>query len=154
MLLGLLVVASVGALATPASAHTISGPRPSNYRTRISSVTPDIPGVRMSVVDLGSKLQLTNDTNTDVIVLDAEGANYLKVGPTGVYENLLSTATYLNRTRSGQTTAAGTTWRTIPRGTGTGWPSSNPWFPTIVGARPSRNRATSRHARPEITATG
>jgi hypothetical protein len=104
VLLGLLVVASVGALATPASAHTISGPRPSNYRTRISSVTPDIPGVRMSVVDLGSKLQLTNDTNTDVIVLDAEGANYLKVGTTGVYENLLSTATYLNRTRSGQTT--------------------------------------------------
>ena len=41
---------AVGLLATllvaaPASAHTISGPRPTNFRTRITSVTPDVPGV-------------------------------------------------------------------------------------------------------------
>jgi hypothetical protein len=103
VMLGMFVVAAVATLATPASAHTISGPRPSNYRTRITSITPRIPGVRVTVVDLGSKLQLTNRTDTDVIVLGYEAEPYLKVGPSGVYENLRSSATYLNRTRSGQT---------------------------------------------------
>jgi hypothetical protein len=126
VMLGLLVVAGVAALATPASAHTISGPRPSNYRTRIASVTPEIPGVRVTVVDLGSKLQLTNHTNTDVIVLGYEGEQYLKVGPSGVYENLLSPATYLNRTRNGQTT--------IPPEAANAQPGAQPkWHKTSSG---------------------
>jgi hypothetical protein len=103
VMLGLLVGAGVVTLAAPASAHTISGPRPSNYRTRITSVTPEIPGVRVTVVDLGSKLQLSNHTGTPVVVLGYEAEPYLKVGPSGVYENTLSPATYLNRTRNGQT---------------------------------------------------
>jgi hypothetical protein len=99
---------AVGLLATllvaaPASAHTISGPRPTNFRTRITSVTPDVPGVHVRVVDLGSRLELTNDTDVDVIVRAPEGEPYLRIGPDGVFENLLSPATYLNRTRSRDT---------------------------------------------------
>jgi hypothetical protein len=90
-------------VAAPASAHTISGPRPTNFRTRITSVSPDIPGVTVRVVDLGSRLELTNDTDVDVIVRAPEGEPYLRIGPDGVFENLLSPATYLNRTRSGDT---------------------------------------------------
>ena len=88
-------------VAAPASAHTISGPRPTNFRTRITSITPDVPGVHVRVVDLGSRLELTNDTDTDVIVRAPEGEPYLRIGPDGVFENLLSPATYLNRSRSG-----------------------------------------------------
>ena len=46
-----------------------------------------------------ARLELTNDTDTDVIVRATEGEPYLRIGPDGVFENLLSPATYINRTR-------------------------------------------------------
>jgi hypothetical protein len=98
-----LAVGALAAIATPASAHTISGPRPSNYRTRILSLTPNVPGISMKVDDLGAELEVSNHTATDLIVLGPETEPFLRVGPTGVYENLLSPATYRSRTRSGQT---------------------------------------------------
>jgi hypothetical protein len=93
----------VVAIPAPASAHTLSGPRPTNYRTTLQSVTPEIAGVHVRVVDLGNKLELTNRTAHDVIVLGYDGEQYLRIGPRGVYENLRSPATYLNRTRTGTT---------------------------------------------------
>jgi hypothetical protein len=105
--------------AAPASAHTASGPRPTNYLTTLGSVSPAIPGVTVHVVDLGNKLQLTNRTDHDIIVLGYDGEPYLKVGPSGFYENLRSPATYLNRTRTGSTPvppiAMGTGASTPPR---------------------------------------
>ena len=103
---GILVVAVaatglVVAIPAPATAHTVSGPRPTNYRTTLRSVTPQVPGVQVRVVDLGNKLELTNRTATDLIVLGYDGEPYLRIGPRGVYENLRSAATYLNRTRAG-----------------------------------------------------
>jgi hypothetical protein len=91
------VVATSG----PASAHTLSGPRPTNFRTTLRAVTPRIAGVEVRLVDLGNKLQVTNRTPTDLVVLGYEGEPYLRIGPRGVYENLRSPATYLNRTRTG-----------------------------------------------------
>jgi len=93
----------VVAAPAPASAHTISGPRPTNFRTTLRSVTPPIAGVTIHVADLGNKLQLTNRTSTDLVVLGYDGEPYLRIGPRGVYENLRSPATYLNRTRTGTT---------------------------------------------------
>ena len=87
----------------PASAHTASGPRPTNYLTTLGSISPRIPGVTVRVVELGNKLELTNRTRTDVVVLGYDGEPYLRVGPRGLYENLRSPATYLNRTRAGTT---------------------------------------------------
>jgi hypothetical protein len=87
--------------ASPASAHTISGPKPSNFRSRVISVTPPAPGVDVSIVDLGAKVQLANHTNNEVLVLGYEGEPYLRVGPQGVFENLNSAATYLNATVKG-----------------------------------------------------
>ena len=100
-ILGLILAAIIVVVATPgvASAHTASGPRPTNFRTTLSSVTPRIAGVDVHVVDLGNKLELTNRTPTDVVVLGYDGEPYLRIGPRGVYENLRSPATYLNRTR-------------------------------------------------------
>lgn len=106
---GAVVVVIVAAIAvvvaTPevASAHTASGPRPTNFRTTLRSVSPRVAGVHVRVVDLGNKLELTNRTAVDVVVLGYDGEPYLRVGPRGVYENLRSPATYLNRTRAGTT---------------------------------------------------
>jgi hypothetical protein len=93
--------AIVALVATPADAHTISGPRPTNYRSRIVSVTPPAPGVHVRIVDLGARAELSNDTKTDVIVLGADKEPYLRVGPGGVFENLHSASTYVNRTLKG-----------------------------------------------------
>jgi SCP-2 sterol transfer family len=101
--LGGLVLALVLGIATasPASAHTLSGPKPSNYRARITSVDPPASGVVLRVLEFGARLELTNHTDTDVLVLGYDGEPYLRIGPLGVFENLHSPATYLNRSVQG-----------------------------------------------------
>src|SRR5262245_18492794 len=91
----------------PASAHTISGPKPTNYRSRVISITPEVPGVTARVVDLGSKIELTNRTDREVTVLGYEDEPYLRIGPNGVFENLHSQATYINRSRQGSSVPVG-----------------------------------------------
>ena len=91
------------AMPAPASAHTVSGPRPTNFRTTLRSLSPRLAGIDVNVLDLGNNLELTNRTAADVVVLGYDGEPYLRVGPRGVYENLRSPATYLNRTRTGTT---------------------------------------------------
>jgi hypothetical protein len=88
-------------LAAPATAHTVNGAGASNFQTVLQSVSPDVPGVRLRVIEAGSRLQLTNETNEDVVVEGYVDEPYLRVGPDGVFENELSPATYLNRNRSG-----------------------------------------------------
>jgi hypothetical protein len=102
-IVGLVAAALVvlGLSATPASAHTIGGPRPTNYRSRIVAFEPKVPGVSARVVDLGAKFELTNRSSSEITVLGYEGEPYLRIGPNGVFENLHSQATYINRTRLG-----------------------------------------------------
>jgi hypothetical protein len=88
------------ATAAPARAHTISGPKPTNYRTRVLSITPEAPGVTVRLLD-DARIELTNRTSTEVLVLGYEGEPYLRVGPDGVFENLHSAATYMNRSTRG-----------------------------------------------------
>ena len=97
----------VGLTASPAAAHTISGPRPSNYRSRVVAIAPATPGISARVVDLGARLELTNRSSTEITVLGYEGEPYLRVGPNGVFENLHSQATYINRSRQGGTVPLG-----------------------------------------------
>ncbi len=97
----------LGAMATPASAHTISGPRPTNYRSRIVAFAPEVPGVSARVVDLGAKFELTNRSSSEITVLGYEGEPYLRIGPSGVFENLHSQATYINTSRQGGTVPVG-----------------------------------------------
>jgi hypothetical protein len=121
-----LVVAAVALAAAPASAHTASGPRPTNYLSSLGSISPSIPGVTVRVVDLGNKLQLTNRTHTDIVVLGYDEEPFLRVGPGGLYENLRSPATYLDRTRAGTTPVPA-----IAMGTG---PSTPPRWHRVSGA--------------------
>lgn len=97
----------LGLAAPAASAHTISGPRPTNYRSRVVAMSPSIPGISARVVDLGNKFELTNRTSTEITVLGYEAEPYLRIGPNGVFENLHSQATYINRTRLGGTVPVG-----------------------------------------------
>jgi hypothetical protein len=91
---------ALGALTTtaaPAAAHGPGGLQPTNYRTRITSITPATPGISVRILDLGTKLELTNTSGHDVTVLGYDGEPYLRVGPRGAFENERSPATFLNR---------------------------------------------------------
>jgi hypothetical protein len=95
------LAASVAVLlvdAAPAWAHGVSGLQPTNYRTTVRGLDPPIRGVSVRAVDLGGKLELTNRSGTDVVVLGYQNEPYLRVGPDGVFENVKSPAVFLNRT--------------------------------------------------------
>ena len=87
---------------SPAAAHAGSGgSEASNYLTELLEVDPPISGVRVRVLELGERLELTNDRDEDVIVLGYEGEPYLRIGPSGVFANERSAATYVNADREG-----------------------------------------------------
>jgi hypothetical protein len=94
------VVGFVGLGATPASAHGVSGVQPTNFVSRVRSITPAVPGLRVEVRDLGARIEVGNDTAYDVVILGYESEPYLRVGPTGVYENRRSPSAFLNRSRT------------------------------------------------------
>ena len=105
-LLGVAVLVALGAVVAtpePASAHGVGGIQPSNYETRIVSVRPTVPGLEIRSVDLGNRLEVTNRTGHEVLILGYDGEPYLRVGPRGVFENIRSPATYVNRTLTGGT---------------------------------------------------
>lgn len=94
-------------MAPPAGAHSAKGADASNFRTRLLSVTPQLPGIDVAIIENGNRMQVTNTTDEDLIVLGYQGEPYLRVGPDGVAENLRSPATYLNRDRKGETAVPG-----------------------------------------------
>lgn len=124
----IIVLGLLGLSATPASAHTISGPKPTNFRTRIVGFSPATPGITAQVVDLGNQFEITNRTSTEITVLGYESEPYLRIGPEGVFENLHSQATYINKTR---------TLGTVPPGIDTR-PTATPEWKKISSGRSAR----------------
>ncbi len=96
-------VGGVAVSAAPAAAHGVGGLEPTNYETRVVRMVPAVPGVTVTSVDLGQKLELTNESDRDVVVLGYEQEPYLRVGPRGVFVNARSPARYINRTLRGTT---------------------------------------------------
>ena len=82
--------------AAPASAHTVSGGGATNFRSRLLTVAPNVPGLTVRVVENGRRMELTNVGSTDVTVLGYLGEPYLRVGPAGVFENTRSPSVLLN----------------------------------------------------------
>ena len=113
-------VVQVGA-AGPASAHAVGGgPAASNYQTNVAGIQPPIPGVGVRVVDGGNQLELTNRGAQEVTILGYENEPYLRVGPSGVFENEHSPSTFSNRSTTAPTripaefsAAAQPEWRRI-----------------------------------------
>ena len=103
----LIVLALVGTPTQNASAHSTGGSQPTSQRSIIETVDPQIEGVTLRVIDFGSKIELENLTKSDVVVAGYDGEPYLKIGPTGSFENQLSPATYINKARDSDTNIPG-----------------------------------------------
>jgi hypothetical protein len=101
LLVAAAVLAWIGVSAVPASAHSVSGQSATNLQTHLKSVAPALPGLTVKVVESGSRLEVTNTSGQEVIVLGYKDEPYLRIGPEGVFQNRLSTATYINKTRTG-----------------------------------------------------
>ncbi len=106
VLLRTLVV--LGALASwlvfpagPAQAHSVSGAASTNFHTSMTGMTPTVAGIVLAPVENGSRIELTVAGHQTVIVKGYNDEPYLRVDPTGVWQNALSSATYLNRSRYG-----------------------------------------------------
>lgn len=101
-------VAAVAALAlliavVPAgrvAAHGGGGSDATNYRIDVTE--PGDPGLAWRVYGGDALIELTNRTGDPVEVLGYQGEPYLRFAPgDGVFENLASPATYMNRQRDG-----------------------------------------------------
>lgn len=93
----------LGAGPAPASAHGDDAPAGADYLSRVVGTDPAVPGLTVRVVEAGARLELANHTGRTVRVLGYQGEPYLEIRPDGVYENVRSPATYLNRTLDGDT---------------------------------------------------
>jgi hypothetical protein len=104
-----LTITTLAVTAPPASAHTVSGVPATNYRTTLLGISPPTPGLSVRLLDLGRRIQLTNHTRSDVVVLGYQGEPYLRLGPAGVFANLNAPDYYSN-----QPVPAGATSTTLP----------------------------------------
>ena len=85
------------ATAAPASAHGLGGPKPTDRVVTVDGTRPSIPGVTVRMIDLGTRVELTNRGETTVVVVGYDREPYLRIGPGGVWVNRRSPATFLNR---------------------------------------------------------
>jgi hypothetical protein len=96
---GILLVLAVCFLmswSTPAAAHGSGGIVATNFETGLGGVSPSLPGVRIRLIEAGSRLELRND-GPELVVLGAESEPYLRVGPDGAFENRQSPTAARNR---------------------------------------------------------
>ncbi|MEV0155102.1 hypothetical protein AB0H57_15330 [Micromonospora sp. NPDC050686] len=143
-------LAATLALAAPAAAHGADAPAATDYRTEVTGLAPASAGLTVRAVEAGARLELVNRTGQDVVVIGYSGEPYLRVGPSGAYENTRSPATYLNRTIAGDTRlspdadpAATPVWRRIGDGPAVRWHDQRTlWLadapPAQVGVDPTR----------------
>ena len=100
-LLGALVVL-VAAVVAPAGVALADAAGPTDYETTITSITPEVPGVDVSIVGGDSFLRVVVEPGIDVVVLGYQQEPYLRIRADGVVEeNQRSPATYLNADRYG-----------------------------------------------------
>jgi hypothetical protein len=99
LLLGLLATLAV---AGPAAAHVGGEEAGSDFDGRILSVSPEVPGITVRVLQFGDEFELVNETSTEVLVPGYSDEPYLRIGPDGVWRNANSPATYLNLDRFGK----------------------------------------------------
>ncbi|MEZ5102452.1 MAG: hypothetical protein R3C15_22160 [Thermoleophilia bacterium] len=95
LLAALLAAAALLVAAPAALAH---GGLP-GYTATITSIAPTVPGLELEVLEGDDRLQLTNDTGAEVVVLGYDGEPYLRFDAEGVWRNRNSPATYLNEER-------------------------------------------------------
>lgn len=82
--------------ARPVAAHGAEGIVATNFAVALGGVSPGLPGVRVRLIEAGSRLELRND-GPEVVVLGVEDEPYLRVGPDGAFENGRSPTAARNR---------------------------------------------------------
>ena len=130
VLLGLLTTLAV---ASPASAHVGGGAAGSDYDARIVSVTPEVPGVTVRILQFGDEFELVNETSTDVVVPGYSDEPYLRIGPDGVWRNANSPASGFGASAN-QPSIAGSSWRWMPACRLTPWLSAAMWRSAAAGS--------------------
>lgn len=84
-------------VASPASAHGLGGPQPTNVDITVRGTEPEILGISVRMINLGYLIELKNAGPNTVVVIGYDREPYLRIGPDGVEVNRLSPATFLNR---------------------------------------------------------
>jgi hypothetical protein len=114
-LLGALALVPAGnALASTATSQssTSEGESPINdqgssfhYRSEITAITPNVPGLSVEVLEFADRLVVRNHTGKTVTIYGYSGEPYARVQPDGTTEeNVRSPAVYLNTSFYGNVT--------------------------------------------------
>jgi hypothetical protein len=86
-----------------------------NYRSEITSITPDVKGLNIEVLEFADRLVLTNHTGKTVTVYGYSGEPYARVQPDGTTEqNTRSPAVYLNTNFYGNVTVPSSASASLP----------------------------------------
>jgi hypothetical protein len=94
-----IVVAGALLLATPVALAHQGNP---NYRSTVNSITPDVQGVKVEVLNFDDRLLLHNTSGQDIVIYDYNNLPYAEVLADGtVRVNTNSEAYYLNEDRMG-----------------------------------------------------
>jgi hypothetical protein len=97
-----LVALSFGLLLLTAAPASADPSGPSDFRSEVTGIVPEVSGVQAQIRGGDAFLEVTVDEGVTVIVEGYEGEPYLRFSPDGSVErNRLSTATYLNEDRRG-----------------------------------------------------
>jgi hypothetical protein len=90
---------AVAVTASPALAHE-GNP---DFRSELTGVTPEVPGLEAEVLNYDDSLQVRNETGQTVLILGYEGEPYVRIEGDGrVLVNTNSPAYYLNDDRYGE----------------------------------------------------
>ena len=94
-----------------------------NYRSNITRVTPNVPGLSLQVLEFADRLLLTNHTGKTVTIYGYQGEPYARVLANGTAEqNTRSPATYLNTSFYGNVTVPASRQSERPAALGGGRP--------------------------------
>ncbi|MDQ1691088.1 MAG: hypothetical protein QOD87_1196 [Pseudonocardiales bacterium] len=112
-----------------ASAHGANGqpiPDAAHYLTKLTGISPAIPGISASVDPRGEWLAVTNATSKTLTILGYAREPYLQIDPAGVSENSFSPTLALNQSLFGDMSQLGDSamppsWRHTSRGHEVRW---------------------------------
>jgi hypothetical protein len=122
-LLGALMLAPVGdTLASTVQSSTSESSSPINdqgssfhYRSEITSITPNVQGLSVEVLEFADRLLVRNHTGKTVTIYGYMGEPYARVQPDGTTEqNVRSPAVYLNTNFYGNVTVPASAGANLP----------------------------------------
>jgi hypothetical protein len=122
------LLATVLVALTVAPAVAAHGGGSNGFKSTVTAISPAVLHIEVAVRGGDDRLRLENRSGEPVVVRGYEGEPYLRIGPSGVYENENSPALYLNKDRFARVEVpksasedAPPSWRKISDGTSFEW---------------------------------